>query len=201
MIVSLAVSTFGSVDWEQRGAALAETLAVEQSDAHEVIRVHSSVGLADARNRAAAEASCDWLCFVDADDTLLPGFTSAMAVAAARHDGPALIQPATRFVGDAETPQMDERGLIRPHADLIAGNHLVIGTLVRRDQFLDVGGFDPDLDVLEDWDLWIRCWQDGAVIDSCPDAVYVVHVNADGRNLGAGRRRDEVANLIRSNYR
>lgn len=202
--VSIVVATFGAPEWAERGAALADDLRRRLPDAHEIIAHHSGAGVAEARNAAAAAATGDWLCFVDADDNLADDYIYAMTVEASRQPGPALIQPATRFNahGDTEVPAVDPQGLIRPHADLTVGNHLVIGTLVRRDQFHTVGGFDPTLDVLEDWDLWIRCWQAGAQLASCPAATYIVNVTADGHNLGLGPdRRAQVAATIRARYR
>jgi hypothetical protein len=51
-------------------------------------------------------------------------------------------------------------------------NWLVIGTLVHRDLFWEVGGFPEAEHGLEDWALWSKCVRAGAEIVKVPDAVY-----------------------------
>jgi hypothetical protein len=68
----------------------------------------------------------------------------------------------------------------------VYGNWLVIGTVARTEALVEVGGF-RDFDVYEDYDLWVRCWQDGASIQPIPQAVYRAHVRPDSRNRGPAR--------------
>jgi hypothetical protein len=51
-------------------------------------------------------------------------------------------------------------------------NWLVIGTLVHRDLFWEVGGFPEAEHGLEDWALWSKCVRAGAEIVKVPDAIY-----------------------------
>ncbi len=44
----------------------------------------------------------------------------------------------------------------------------------------------------------IRCFQDGAISVPVPDAVYRVHVNANGRNLPDRATQVRVYNQIRT---
>ncbi len=67
-------------------------------------------------------------------------------------------------------------------------NECVIGTLIPRALFLDVGGFRETLNdrtplnSLEDYDLFLRCWDAGARLIHVPAAVYCAMVHDDGRN-------------------
>jgi hypothetical protein len=57
------------------------------------------------------------------------------------------------------------------------GNWLVIGTLVQRELFMEVGGFRPFPHGLEDWNFWARCVRAGAEIRKVPSAIYIAHYN------------------------
>lgn len=89
-----------------------------------------------------------------------------------------LLQPATSYVD--EHGNATEPSLI-PAKPLLDGNYLVIGTLVPRRLFLEVGGF-TDWPLYEDWDLWLRCTRAGARVAQVPRAVYRAHVRGGSRN-------------------
>ena len=121
------------------------------------------------------------MCFLDADDELTAGYFDAMARASAD-----LRAPAVRYIRDkiSQRPRMPR---VSGHAHdctaecLIWGNWMVIGTVARTEQVRRVGGF-RDFSWSEDWDLWLRCWRDGATVEAVPDAVYRAHVRPDSRN-------------------
>ena len=73
MDVTTIVATFGN---QRVWVPLAEKAAASV-DHGEVIRYHGKT-LADARNTAARRATTEWLCFLDADDSLAPGYMEAM---------------------------------------------------------------------------------------------------------------------------
>jgi glycosyltransferase involved in cell wall biosynthesis len=75
--ISIVVATFGSEEWRDQGNRTAE--AAWELGAGSVVNVHLPEGtLAQARNQGAEDASTEWLCFLDADDELDPGFIPAM---------------------------------------------------------------------------------------------------------------------------
>lgn len=174
MDVTVVVGTFGADGWRQT-AQRAIRSAEPQAP---VIHVHGAT-LAEARNAGGAQAGSEWLIFLDADDELDPGYVAAMS--AAEHTGD-LLGPATSYVrqGRPGSPKL------WPEQDLRDGNHLVIGTAVRRAMFLEVGGF-RDWTLYEDWCLWQRCSRAGASVAMVPDAVYRAHVRPSSRNRAPDR--------------
>lgn len=182
MRVSVCIGTFGEASWQDT-AALWALPSVEGQGAEEVLVRHEPEGtLASCRNALAREARGDWLCFLDADDALGPGYLDAMGKS--MPEGRALLYPAVQFV--AHRRQAIKRPRMIPEMDLRTGNFMVIGTLVQREVFEEVGGFH-EWSLYEDWCLWQRCWKVGAIPRAVPEAVYVAQMRAGSRNRSPSR--------------
>jgi len=149
----------------------------------EIIRIHGTT-LAEARNAGAKMASGNWLCFLDCDDMLEPGYLYAMEEQANAYGTDSLLlYPMVRRV-----PSLDARPDLYPAIDLtssnlLARNYMVIGTLINSHVFHMAGGFD-ELEAYEDWDLWLRCVHKlGCTPVRVPGAIYRALVRKDGRNM------------------
>lgn len=171
-----------------------ESVLHQTSLAVDVIHVHGQT-LAEARNEGAGRAIGDWLVFLDADDTLDPHYLASMSEWCS--DQPALLQPST--LGVYPDGREDEHPVLIPQRPLDTGNFMVIGTAIRRDQFLRIGGF-KEWPLYEDWCLFIRAWQDGAIFVPVPDAIYRVGVNPKSRNNAEQREQVRYFKQIRTEY-
>lgn len=195
--ISVIIGTYGEPCWPE--LALERAVPTVTGQIHGPVSTHLIHGatLAEARNQGADAAKGEWLCFLDADDELDQYYLAAMANRI-QHlpEGKWLLQPASLGVVDGVE---DPFPTVIPRRALIDANYLIIGTLVRRDQFLAVGGFD-DWPYAEDWDLWLRCWIDGAESIEVPDAIYRVHVNTAGRNNCNRAQQVQVYNQIRNRH-
>lgn len=134
------------------------------------------------RNALAANAEGDWLCFLDADDELASGYLEAMARVGGDN---VLLTPAVQKVrkGKRAAPTF------YPEVDLMVANWLIVGTLVRRDLFERVGGFEDYPHGFEDWSLWFKCVKTGARVVRVPKAVYIQHVNPQSKHRQGWRDR------------
>lgn len=200
MNISVIVATFGSDEWRDRGEATVDRVRANLEKYHSIVaHHHRGHSLAEARNSAAASASGDWLCFLDADDMLSIGYIEAMHTQMhfwnlwRPHDlveNPVLFAPAMRTVNDRgqSVGPFIEAQLPNRQGPMTELNHCVIGTLVPKFLFHQVGGFG-DEPVYEDWALFLRCIRAGARIVDVPAAVYVATSMPDGRN-----RRDPLLN-------
>jgi GT2 family glycosyltransferase len=141
-------------------------------------------------------SDAEWLIFLDADDELDSHYIEEML----KGQGD-IRQPST--LGVVNGKEDDYPVLIPPHpGGFLVGNHLVIGCMVRRKLFLDVGGF-RNLPILEDWDLWIRCILYDGKVGTVPKAIYRVHVNPNSRNQqdGHGKTYTEIQGLYINEWR
>jgi glycosyltransferase involved in cell wall biosynthesis len=197
--ISVCIGTYGNDYWKNLAAERAIPSVERQTLPPADCQAVHGASLHEARNRAAKQAEGEWLCFLDADDELDSRYIEFMTQAIER-DGPTkrLLQPST--LGVYSTGSTDRAPVLHPPKDLHISNYLIIATVVRRDQFLRVGAF-ADLISHEDWDLWVRCWLDGAVVQPVPEAIYRVHVRSNGRNSAGTAPHVKVINEIRAKYR
>lgn len=179
MSVSVLIPAYGFQEWQDLAWSRAFPSAREQTeDVHVFYDPEGSI--ASVRNELGQSAKGEWLCFLDADDELAPGYLDAMTRAAGQAgDGPVLLTPAVSYIRKERPspPQFNDRGI-----PLSEDNWLVVGTLVRREQFLAVGGFSDYPHGFEDWSLWAKCWKAGAAIVKVPDAIYRAHVNPQSKH-------------------
>lgn len=182
------IATYGDHEWVKmaRERALPST---EGQGAKEVFCLHyDQLSIARARNEAARWGNGEWLCFLDADDELAPGYLDAMERAFEREvlGGDLLLTPAVSYVrkGKVGPPQFNDRG-----QPLSVDNWLVVGTLIRRELFERIGGFHEAPHGWEDWGLWNKAWQAGARIVKVPGAVYRAHVNPNSKHRVGWRNR------------
>jgi glycosyltransferase involved in cell wall biosynthesis len=137
-------------------AALAPDLA---SDARiRLIRIDESLGPATARNLAIERSVGPLLAFLDDDDQWLPDKTARQVEALAARPDAAGVQCGWEFADDRQLlftfiPDV-QRDLPRL---LLEGPVMAPSSvMIRRAAFDEVGGFDPELRRMEDWDLWLR---------------------------------------------
>lgn len=190
MNVSIIIGTYGEDSWERLAHERALPSAQVQ-DAFETLIGHDPEGtVASCRNDLAAEARGDWLCFLDADDELAPGYLQAMRRVfekERRGDGPPLLlTPAVSYVRkNYRRPPM-----FHQEVSLEFGNWLVVGTLLEKDLFERVGGFPDYPHGFEDWALFAKCWKEGADIKKVPRAVYIAHINPKSKHREGWKNRE-----------
>ncbi|HEU5013009.1 MAG TPA: glycosyltransferase family A protein [Roseiflexaceae bacterium] len=110
-------------------------------------------GPSAARNTGACHARAPLLLFLDADDMLAPEALQRMVKAL--HDAPdaSFVSGAFQVFGN---DNVYWPGLPVDLATLALDNTVLPAALVRRTAWEAVGGFDPAIQLYEDWDFWLR---------------------------------------------
>lgn len=112
-----------------------------------------------ARNSGLRLARAPWIAFLDDDAEWMPTKLAHQLALAHNARRPALVHApvlaveedgSTVVLGGAVDP-------VAPFRTLAGGNRIdTAGVLVDRAAVADVGGFDPEMPRLQDWDLWLR---------------------------------------------
>jgi hypothetical protein len=128
-------------------------------------------GISAARNLGAAVARGDRLCFLDADDELVPGALDHQEAFLSAHAEVDVVVGGWQFVDATGAPLPQTGGV--PAGPLTASQIALEGgcqiattgaALVRRAAFERVGGFDEAVSPAEDLDFWMRVAQSGGRI-------------------------------------
>jgi glycosyltransferase involved in cell wall biosynthesis len=126
------------------------------------VRLSTNRGLANARNVGIAESSSEFVTFLDDDDLRLPGSLDKQLRAITTDDRIALCYGQV-LIGDArrQLPTGEIYPLNCPQGDifwdLLEDNFIPMPTvLARKSCLLQKGCFNTDLNLIEDWDMWLR---------------------------------------------
>jgi GT2 family glycosyltransferase/glycosyltransferase involved in cell wall biosynthesis len=178
----------------------------EMEDRATLVRHAENLGFARACNSGAEAATAEVVVFLNTDTVVHPGWLEPLLAAAADPAvgaaGARLLYPDGRVqhAGMALMPGIDPVHIHRhapgDHPAALRTRDLRMVTAacmaVRRDLFLEMGGFDPAYrNGYEDCDLCMRLWARGLVQRYCADSV-VTHL--EGRS--AGRKDRELDNAV-----
>ena len=148
----------------------------------------SSRGRSEAMNAGVRAAATPFVAFLDDDDLYHSDHLATLARAASTTAARAWYTDAVSV-----SVEMDERGDLvernrqRIYAQpfdrelLFIDNYIPLLTLlVKRDDYLGVGGFDPEFDLFEDWDFLLRLARGGDFVRVPRITCDIRHVQASG---------------------
>lgn len=128
-----------------------------------LVNHESSRGRSEAANAGARAATNAFLSFLDDDDLFHPEHLEVLAAAAHSVNAGWYTDATSVFLRPAADGSYEPYSRLRLYAQdydrelLLLDNYIPLPTLlVRREDFLDLGGFDPAFDLFEDWDFLIR---------------------------------------------
>jgi LmbE family N-acetylglucosaminyl deacetylase/glycosyltransferase involved in cell wall biosynthesis len=148
-----------------------------------LVHHEESRGRAIAANEGVRAASNAYVAFLDDDDLFYPEHLATLATAAQSSSHAAWYTDAvSAFMRPAESGAYATESRLRLFAQdfdrelLLVDNFIPLPALLMpRESILDAGGFDPDFDLFEDWDLLIRLAQRGSFLRIPTVTVEVRH--------------------------
>ena len=193
----------GSTDGSRK---ILERLAREDTRIRLVVQRNR--GISATFNLGLELSDAQWVAYCGSDDRWHAGHLRALLEAAEACPEAVACFGAARVVDADGSPQVDAR-LFRSYAThdgllhrlLYDGNFLCFtAALLRRKRVLDAGGFDVQLGVLQDYDLWLKLLQEGLVTGTAdPTVDFRWHgANASGPASGLQKRLDHVRILERA---
>lgn len=168
-------------------------------DARIILIRQENGGVAAARNTALAAAEGEWLITLDSDDMLEPDYMERMVALIAENRLASLITPDALLVDEAGVSlgrHYSDMSAIPPGVAvddalprLLEHNIFIPMSTSRRSVVEELGGWDTNLNSIEDYDLWLRLAAAGygCTIALEPLARYRVRAgsitrDADGHN-------------------
>jgi len=153
-----------------------------------LVRHEQSRGRAEAANAGVRAARNPFVAFLDDDDLVYPEHLDTLTRAARASEAHAgwYTDAVSAFLRPGEGGGYETYSRLRIFAQdydrelLLLDNYIPLPTLlVRRDSFLDAGGFDPAFDLFEDWDFLIRLSRRG-------DLFHVPRITCEIRHFEGG---------------
>jgi len=147
-----------------------------------------SRGRSEAMNAGVASASNALIAFLDDDDLYYGEHLETLARASSQSQYAGWYTNAvSAFVSTGRTGALETHSRQRlfdsdfDRERLLIDNYIPLPTLlVRRDAFLDLGGFDPDFDLFEDWDFLIRLSRRGDLLHVPRITCEIRHIQGSG---------------------
>lgn len=179
--ITIVITTYNRASFLQRAiesalqaASRAEVIVVDDFSSDDTpalcagrtdiryVRLNANQGLAHARNVGVAECNSEFIAFLDDDDLRLPNSIDKQLEKLVADErvalcyGQALIADPRRQLPTGEIyPNECPQGDV--FWELLEDNFIPMpSVVVRKSSLVEAGGFNTELTLLEDWDLWLR---------------------------------------------
>jgi GT2 family glycosyltransferase len=160
-----------------------------------------NAGVSAARNRGLTEARGELIAFCDADDVLLPRHLEALLATYERHGGiatsncywlfPGGIHPSrTRYKGRFPKPE-------RQRLAILEQNFVSTMSLFPKSLAGELGPFDEELDVAEDWDFWLRAIYAGHPVSLQPEPLALYRWGTTSLSADPARMDEHATAVLR----
>jgi glycosyltransferase involved in cell wall biosynthesis len=179
-----------------------DSLAIAQSYPGLRVISQKNAGVSATRNRGVSMTSAAWIAFLDQDDYWAPNKLERQIEtirASPEIDVCVVGKRNVAQVGTTDEYRILEADYPPPSQKVASELYRRLRfppscVLIRRTALLEVGGFVPVATPCEDWDLWLRMEQAGAIFASCrePLTFYRCHtemVSSNGPRMYQGEMR------------
>lgn len=132
-----------------------------------------------ARMNAIRHATGKYLVCLDSDDKLHPDYLKKCVSIAEQDELISIVYSDVQLFGRKNQlwqPQFKMK-------DFLLDNGIFITALIRKSHFDKVGGFDINLGMYEDWDLFISIIKDGGIPYKIPEALFFYRQREDSSSV------------------
>lgn len=185
------------------------TATIVRRVAEDDTRIHLFVhdgnkGASASRNTGADQGTSPWIAFLDSDDVWLPGTAAALLGAAVSGNLDVAVGMFRRVEGDGP-PGPAECGWNGedPIEEAIRTGGVVgpSWSILRREAFASVGGFDPRFRTCNDWDFFARLVDKGARFGRIDHPAALYRTVSGSRLMGETENQRLYGDLIRARFR
>jgi glycosyltransferase involved in cell wall biosynthesis len=144
-----------------------------------VLQLAEHVGTTQANIAGIQEAKGQYICFVNADDTIDPMYLERCVLAIESDHTVAIVYTDSHQFGNGK-----DNDVYFPEYNLptLQKSNFILGSsLFRREAYFKVGGFDTTLAGMEDYDLWLSICENGWDAKHVPGALYHYRSHANNR--------------------
>ena len=152
----------------------------------------SNRGIAGARNAGVLISRGELILPLDSDDWIDPEYLSKTIPLMT--DGVGLVSTDMRRFGlqDQLLPAK-----IKTAKQALEYNEIPVCSLIRREAFLQTGGYVSKIDGYADWNMWVEILKRGWKMATVNEPLFHYRVLGNAANYEADLRREEFTNIIR----
>ena len=173
------------VDDGSKDNTLAVAREYEQADARVKVLTKANGGQGIARNFGVEACSGKYLLFVDSDDLIGESYISKAVTELEADENVKVVTCRGEFF-DGRTGAWHLKDYTPK--TLAKRNVFTISSMLRRDDFVRIGGFDTTMhNYCEDWALWINILKDGGKVVTLPTVEFYYRVRP-GSSRFTGRK-------------
>ncbi len=162
-----------------------------------------ALGVSAARNLGIQAAECDWIVFLDADDTIAERHLEALTGAirsypqlGAVHCGWSRLRQGEKLFGDEYCSYTGDLFPVLARFPPF----IIHSCLVRRRAVIDAGMFDTSLSCCVDWDLWQRVARTGIRFGAVREVLAYYRIVVDSVSSNAWTMLDCGLRVIRTGH-
>lgn len=163
-----------------------------------------NIGLAQSREQGMRIMTGTHVLFVDGDDVLPPNYIQEMVTTLETKKSD-IVYPNILIWQRWGTDKAKPNGYISPPEvvsikQMMVKNYILVTSLMKKEVYETLGGFDRDLILFEDWEFFLRAMHKGFKVHKADTFLYY-RQRASSRNRANSEQKDRITIAIRNRFK